>query len=121
MRETRVRSLGWKDPLEKEMATPSSILTWNIPWMEERGRLQSLGSQRVGHDLRDFTHLSCRYLSPWAFSKHSVKYSRAVFLLIKIIIVNTYCVCCLLHIILNSLHLLTYLILCTRLELGLLD
>ena len=49
MRETQVRSLGWEDPLEKEMATHSSILAWRIPWMEEPGRLQSMGSQRVGH------------------------------------------------------------------------
>ena len=48
--ETRVRFLGWEDPLEKEMATHSSILAWKIPWMEEPGRLQSTGSQRVGHD-----------------------------------------------------------------------
>ena len=50
MQETRVRSLGQKDPLEKEMATHSSILAWRIPWREEPGRLQSMGSQRVGHD-----------------------------------------------------------------------
>ena len=50
MRETRVRSLGWEDPLEKEMATHSSTLAWRIPWREEPGRLQSTGSQRVGHD-----------------------------------------------------------------------
>ena len=49
--ETGVRSLGWEDPLEKEMATHSRILAWKIPWMEESGRLQSKGSQRVGHDL----------------------------------------------------------------------
>ena len=49
MRETRVRSLDWEDPLEKEMATHSSILTWKIPWMEEPGRLKSMGSQRVRH------------------------------------------------------------------------
>ena len=49
-RETRVQSLGREDPLEKEMATHSSILAWKIPWMEEPGRLQSTGSQRVGHD-----------------------------------------------------------------------
>ena len=49
MRETWVRSLGWEDPLEKEMATHSSILPWKIPW-KEPGRLQSMGSQRVGHD-----------------------------------------------------------------------
>ena len=50
MRETWVRSLGWEDPLEKEMATQSSTLAWKIPWMEEPCRLQSMGSQRVGHD-----------------------------------------------------------------------
>ena len=50
MQETWVRSLGQKDFLEKEMATYSSILAWRIPWMEEPGRLQSTGSQRVGHD-----------------------------------------------------------------------
>ena len=47
MRETRVRSLGWEDPLEKEMATHSSILAWRIPWTEEPGRLQSMESHRV--------------------------------------------------------------------------
>ena len=50
MQETWVRSLGWKDPLEKEIATHSSILAWKIPWTEEPDRLQSTGSQRVGHD-----------------------------------------------------------------------
>ena len=50
MQETWVRSLGWEDPLEKEMAIHSSILAWRIPWTEEPGRLQSMGSQRVGHD-----------------------------------------------------------------------
>ena len=48
--ETQVRSLGWEHPLEKEMATHSSTLAWKIPWTEEPGRLQSMGSQRVGHD-----------------------------------------------------------------------
>ena len=47
---TRVQSLGWEDPLEEGMATHSSILVWRIPWTEEPGRLQSMGSQRVGHD-----------------------------------------------------------------------
>ena len=47
---TVVRSLGREDPLEKEMATHSSILAWKIPWTEEPGRLQSMGLQRVGHD-----------------------------------------------------------------------
>ena len=50
VQETRVRSLGWEDPLEKEMATHSSILAWKISWTEEPGGLQSMGSQRVGHD-----------------------------------------------------------------------
>ena len=48
--ETWVRSLGQEDPLEKEMATHSSILAWEIPWTGEPGGLQSTGSQRVGHD-----------------------------------------------------------------------
>ena len=50
VQETQVRSLGWEDPLEKEMATHSSILTWKISWTEEPGGLQSMGSQRVRHD-----------------------------------------------------------------------
>ena len=50
MWETWVRSLGREDPLEKEMATHSSTLAWKIPWKEEPGRLQSMGSQRVGND-----------------------------------------------------------------------
>ena len=58
MRETGVQSLGQED-LEKEMATHSSILAWKIPWMEERGRLQSVGSQRVRHDWATLLSLSC--------------------------------------------------------------
>ena len=50
MPDTRVQSLGWENPLEKEMATHSSILAWEIPWTEEPGGLQSMGLQRVGHD-----------------------------------------------------------------------
>ena len=50
MQETQVQSLGWEDPLEKEMSIHSSIIAWKIPWTEEPGRLQSTGSQRVGHD-----------------------------------------------------------------------
>ena len=56
MRETQVRSLGREDPLEKEMATHSSTLAWKIPWTEECGRLQSMGSQRVRHDRADDGH-----------------------------------------------------------------
>ena len=51
MQETWVQSLGWGDPLEKEMETHSNILAWEIPWTEEPGWLQSMGSQRVGYDL----------------------------------------------------------------------
>ena len=50
MQETRVRSLGWEGPLEKETATHSSTLAWKIPWMEEPGGLQSMGSQIVRHN-----------------------------------------------------------------------
>ena len=50
MQKTQVQSLGWEDPLEKEMAAHSSILTWKIPWISEPGRLPSMGLQRVGHD-----------------------------------------------------------------------
>ena len=50
LQETQVRSLGWEDPLEEEMATHSRILAWKIPWTEEPGGLWSIGLQRVGHD-----------------------------------------------------------------------
>ena len=50
MQETWVRSLGWDDPLEKEMAPHSSTLAWKIPWTEEPGRLQSMGSPTVGYN-----------------------------------------------------------------------
>ena len=54
MQETQVQSLGQEDPLEKGMATHSSILAWKIPWTEKPGRLQSMGLQRVGHDSATF-------------------------------------------------------------------
>ena len=60
MWETQVQSLGQEDPLENEMATHSSILAWKIPWTEEPGRLQSMGSQRVGHDWATFSLSFCR-------------------------------------------------------------
>ena len=69
MQETQVRSLGWEDPLEKEMATHSSILAWRIPWMEVPGELQqSMVLQRVGHNWVTFTSLhicmyTCVYMS----------------------------------------------------------
>ena len=50
VQETWARSLVWEDPLGKDLATHSSTLAWKIPWTEEPGRLQSMGSQRVGHD-----------------------------------------------------------------------
>ena len=50
VQETRVRSLGWEDPVEKEVATHSSVLAWRIPGTAEPGRLPSMGSHRVGHD-----------------------------------------------------------------------
>ena len=50
MRETQVQSLGWENTLEKEMATHASTIAWKIPWTEEPGGLQSMGSQRVRHD-----------------------------------------------------------------------
>ena len=61
MPETWARSLGQEDPLEKEMATYSSILAWKIPWMEELGGLQFIGSQRVGHDCATSLSLSSIY------------------------------------------------------------
>ena len=54
--ETQVQSLGWEDPLEKEMATHSAILVWDISWTEELGRLWSMGLQRVGRDLATNFH-----------------------------------------------------------------
>ena len=64
MRETPVRSLGWEDPVEKEMATHSNILAWRILWTEEPGELQSTGSQRVGHDWA--TSLSLSFFPTWS-------------------------------------------------------
>ena len=61
VRETRVRSLGQEGPLEKEMATQSSTLAWKIPWTEEPRRLQSMGSQRVGHDWVTSEVIICSY------------------------------------------------------------
>ena len=69
MWETRVRSLGWEDPLEKEMATHSSILAWRISWMEEPGRLHSTGPQRVRQDWATSLSLSlglCKCQGIWS-------------------------------------------------------
>ena len=59
--ETQVQSLGWEDPLEKEMAPHSRTLAWKIPWMEEPGRLQSMGLQRVRHDFSLSVSLSLSF------------------------------------------------------------
>ena len=64
MRETWVRSLGWEFPLEKEMATHSSTLTWKIPWTEEPGRLQSMGSQSDMTERLHFTSLNLQSSIP---------------------------------------------------------
>ena len=63
MQETQVQSLGQEDPLEKGMATQSCILAWRIPWTEEPGRQQSMGSQRVGPDWSTNTHASLNLLA----------------------------------------------------------
>ena len=63
VQNTWVQSLGWEDPLEKEMATHSSILAWRIPWTEDPSGLQSMGSQRVGHDsLALFLHCDFNHI-----------------------------------------------------------
>ena len=64
MQEVWVWSLGWEDPLEKEMATHSNILAWGIPWTEEPGGLQSMGSQRVGHGWGTNTNSVFRHPHP---------------------------------------------------------
>ena len=61
--EPQVRSLGWEDPLEKEMATHSHTLAWKIPWTEEPGGLQSMGPQRVRHDSATSLSLSFTFLT----------------------------------------------------------
>ena len=65
MQETWVLSLGQEDPLEKKMATHSSLPAWEIPWMEECGRLQSMGSQRVGHTWATSLHCKTKALTSW--------------------------------------------------------
>ena len=57
VQEMQVQSLGWEDPLEKGMATHSSVLAWKVPWTEDSGRLQSMGSQRVQDVWRDWAHM----------------------------------------------------------------
>ena len=80
MRETWVLSLGWEDPLEKGTATHPSNLAWRIPRTEEPGRLQSMGSQRVGHDWAAFTSLCPTFATPWTVapgsSAHGISHAR---------------------------------------------
>ena len=82
-RETQVQSLGPEDLLEKEMATYSSILAWNIPWMEEPGRLQSVGSQRVRHDWVTSLSLHFHFQLPNFRVSEIMCRTRSLFLLIK--------------------------------------
>ena len=77
MQEMRVWSLSQEDLLEKDMAIHSSILAWEIPWTEEAGRLQSMGSQRGKHDWNDWAHIGKQDVS---FEKHIVSFSCRSFL-----------------------------------------
>ena len=91
MQETRAWFLGQKDPLEKEMATHSSTLAWKIPWTEKPGRLQSMGSQRVGHDWVTSLHFrNCLQMLYNMISqtprKHLILYKFLIFLLFEMFI-----------------------------------
>ena len=80
MRETLVWSLGLEDPLEKEVATHSSILAWRIPWREEPGRLQSMGSQRVGHDwATSLTFFTVQLSHPYMTTGKTIALTRRTF------------------------------------------
>ena len=70
VQETRVQPLGWEDPLEKEMTTHSGVLAWKISWTEEPGGLQSMGSQRVGHDWATNTYLHLGWGWDWNRKQH---------------------------------------------------
>ena len=72
-----VWSLGWEDPLEEDLAIHSSILAWRIPWSEEPGRLQFMGSQRVGHNWSDFPCTVLLDLSPTPPPSHHLSHHRA--------------------------------------------
>ena len=85
--ETWVWSLDWEDPLEKEMATHSSILAWRIPWIEEPGGPQSIGSQRVRHDWSD---LGCRFsITCWIIMEWTWKFS--IFLKSRLLLTKAVC------------------------------
>ena len=81
MWETWVQSLGWEDPLEKEMAIHSSILAWRIPWTEKPSRLQSLGLQRVGYDWATSPHL--RYADDTTFMAESEEKLKSLLMKVK--------------------------------------
>ena len=83
MQKTQVRSLDWEDPLEKEMATHSSILAWEIPWTEKPGGLKSMGSQRVGYDLAANQHYP---VMPWPLG--SSKLSLNIIFIVCVLIVE---------------------------------
>ena len=73
VQETWVQSLGWEDPLENKMATHSSTLAWKISWTEEPGGLQSMGSQRIGHDRATNTYLHfLTYICVWGVRRERV-------------------------------------------------
>ena len=81
MRETQIQSLGWEDLLEKEMATHSGILAWRITWTEEPGELQSMGSQRVRHDLATEQqsvnrNWSCTSKQAWPLALRNLHFTR---------------------------------------------
>ena len=87
MWETRVRSPGWEDPLDKEMAIHSRTIAWKIPWIEEPGRLQPMSSQRVRHDLTTKQH---QQTTPWALSRFlEVDNSMIIFHLLCIVKVKS--------------------------------
>ena len=69
LQETRVQSLGWEDPLEEGMTTHTSIIAWRIAWIEKRGRLQFIGSQRVGHNWSD---LACMHHAYYFYPNHKI-------------------------------------------------
>ena len=87
--ETWVWSLGWEDPLEEIMATHSSVLAWRIPWTEEPGRLQSVGSQRVGHNWASNTHTHTPFIVIVRYWLYSVLLHSISLWLILFIVVYT--------------------------------
>ena len=108
MQETWVRSLGQEDTLEKEMVTHSSILAWEIPWTKKPGRLQSMGSQRVGHDWATwlsryflFSYLYCRifhsvfFINCWMYKRPAVTKLKHLKLFQMCVLITT---CMMLHV-----------------------